>query len=152
MVLSSLEMELRKSNKVEDIYALPSNLTIEHIMPQTWAEHWAADGVVDADQREAHVHLLGNLTLTSGPLNSSLSNASWEVKRGALATHSLLLLNRDVTRCDTWDEALIDQRVAGGEVAPPSQPETPAEPDAPPAAAEAEVPAAAEAAVESEGE
>ncbi len=49
-------------------------------------------------------------------------------------------------------KALIDQRVAGGEAAPPSQPESPAEPDAPPAAAEAEVPAAAEAAVESEGE
>ena len=79
-------------------------------MPQTWTEHWADDGAVDPEQREAHVHLLGNLTLTSGPLNSSLSNGSWDVKRHALDTHSLLLLNREITRHGAWDEALIDQR------------------------------------------
>jgi Protein of unknown function DUF262/Domain of unknown function (DUF4268)/Protein of unknown function (DUF1524) len=110
MVLSALELSLRQSTKVEDIYALPSNLTIEHIMPQSWTDRWAGDGGVDADQRDAHVHLLGNLTLTSGPLNALLSNASWDVKRPALEAHSLLLLNREITGHETWDESLIDQR------------------------------------------
>jgi hypothetical protein len=110
MLLSALELALRQSNKVEDIYALPLNLTIEHVMPQTWAEHWAGDGSVDADQREAHVHLLGNLTLTSGPLNSSLSNAAWGIKRPALVDHSLLLLNREVASEEVWNESVIDAR------------------------------------------
>lgn len=54
MVLSALELALRKSNKVEDIYALPSNLTIEHIMPQASTENWTGDGAVDPEKREAH--------------------------------------------------------------------------------------------------
>jgi hypothetical protein len=109
MLLATLELALRKSNKVEDIYALPPNLTIEHVMPQTWSEHWNADQP-DPDWREAHVHLLGNLTLTSGPMNSSLSNAAWATKRVALDEQTLLLLNRQVAANETWDETTIDER------------------------------------------
>jgi hypothetical protein len=78
-------------------------------MPQQWREHWPLDGD-DEESRDAKVHLLGNLTLTSGPLNSSLSNATWATKRPALAQHSLLLLNQQVTTYEAWTSATIDAR------------------------------------------
>jgi hypothetical protein len=115
MVLSAVEMELRRSNKVEDIYTLPTNLTIEHIMPQRWQAHWDLPGAVTREERDARLDLLGNLTLTSGPLNSSLSNAAWDTKKPALAQHSLLVLNQQLAGRDAWDEAAIDAR--GSELA-----------------------------------
>lgn len=80
MVLAAVELHLRTSNRVEDIYTLPANLTIEHAMPQSqknWSLAAGSDGPEAVDARNSHVHRLGNLTLTSGPLNSSLSNAAW---------------------------------------------------------------------------
>lgn len=112
MVLADVELHLRESNKVEDIYTLPSNLTIEHVLPQTWEENWPLPdlGPDASEVRQAHIHRLGNLTLTSGPLNSSLSNAAWSAKREALLNNSLLRLNQQVCAHDEWDEAIIDAR------------------------------------------
>ena len=115
MVLSQIEMLLRRSNKVEDIYTLPKNLTVEHLMPQNWREYWPLPADSDPEQREARINQLGNLTLTSGPLNSSLSNGTWEAKRPALVQHSLLALNQQVAVHENWDEDGIKQR--GGELA-----------------------------------
>lgn len=109
MVLSAVELELRRSNKVEDIDALPGNLTIEHVMPQRWRDHWPLDDAGE-ETRDQAVQLLGNLTLTSGPLNSALSNGPWASKRAALAHHSLLLLNQQITAHDRWDESTIASR------------------------------------------
>ena len=115
MVLSQVEMLLRRSNKVEDIYTLPKNLTVEHLMPQKWREHWSLPVDSDPEQREARINQLGNLTLTSGSLNSSLSNGTWETKRPALVQHSLLALNQQVAAQENWDEDSIKRR--GGELA-----------------------------------
>lgn len=115
MVLSQIEMLLRRNNKVEDIYTLPQNLTVEHLMPQTWREHWPLPAGSDPEQREARINQLGNLTLTSGSLNSSLSNGPWETKRPALLQHSLLALNQQVAAHEKWDEDGIEHR--GGELA-----------------------------------
>lgn len=113
MVLAAVELHLRLSSKVEDIYTLPRNLTIEHAMPQSWQKNWSlaagSDGPEAVDARTSHVHRLGNLTLTSGPLNSSLSNAAWPAKRAALA-NSLLRLNHTLAAHETWDEERIDER------------------------------------------
>jgi len=110
MVLSALEIELRLGNKIEDIYALPTNLTVEHVMPQKWAERWPPPGGISAETREEHINRLGNLTLTSGSLNSSLSNGPWSKKRSAIVQHSLLRLNQLIAAEETWDESTIDSR------------------------------------------
>ena len=115
MVLSQIEMLLRRNNKVEDIYTLPTNLTVEHLMPQTWREHWPLPADSDPEDREARINQLGNLTLTSGSLNSSLSNGTWKTKRPALVQHSLLALNQQVAAYKNWDEDGIKHR--GGELA-----------------------------------
>lgn len=111
MVLAAVELERRQSTRVEDIYTLPTNLTIEHVMPRSWGDHWPLDGEgQDKDERQARIDRLGNLTLTSGALNSSMSNAAWGVKRPELAK-SLLQLNHDITANLTWDEATICREV-----------------------------------------
>lgn len=76
-----------------------SKLSIEHLMPQSWREHWplpadSATAATEDDQRSNVLHTIGNLTLITGKLNSSLSNGSWTRKREHLLAHSALTLNR----------------------------------------------------------
>ena len=97
--------------------SLPPKLSIEHLLPQSWRDHWPLAGDSDPVQAEAErtarIDRLGNLTLVSGALNSSLSNSEWTKKRQALTANSLLLLNRQVAERDLWDEAAIDERGLG---------------------------------------
>ncbi|MFL1431740.1 MULTISPECIES: DUF262 domain-containing protein [unclassified Nocardiopsis] len=105
----------------------PRQLTVEHVMPQQWTEHWAEDvlGDPEAEQaREEHVHVLGNLTLVNDKLNPALSNRPWtdettaargingKGKRSLLLEHSTLKLNAllAVGHEKEWTEADIDRR------------------------------------------
>jgi hypothetical protein len=115
MLLEACELDIRNSTKTE-VVGLPKGLSIEHALPQSWQDHW---GVADDEavaQREAHVNRLGNLTLITQPLNSSLSNAPWmsedglPSKRKELATRSVLLINQQLVEHDQWNEELIDER------------------------------------------
>jgi hypothetical protein len=114
MTLGAIELRMR-SSKTEAV-PLPSGLTIEHILPQDWQEHWPVpEGDLSAElDREAHVNRLGNLTLVTSSLNPSLSNSAWPKKRAALAEHSILLLNRAICSdpSSDWSEASIDSRSA----------------------------------------
>ena len=63
--------------------------------------------------------VLGNHTLVTQSLNSSMSNAAWIAttsgeysKRAELAKRSVLLLSRRLCQNDRWDEARIDERGA----------------------------------------
>lgn len=80
-----------------------SDLTIEHVLPQTlsqeWREHLASLG---QDPDEVHrdlVHTLGNLTLTA--FNGTLSNNPFERKR-QIYSDSNLQLNRALAENDAW--------------------------------------------------
>ena len=94
---------------------VPRNLTIEHLMPQSWREHWpppegAADVEAAAVERSRLVHSIGNLTLVNERLNPLLSNGPWTQKRESLRDHSVLFLNKillDHSPADRWDEATI---------------------------------------------
>ncbi|MDV3135634.1 DUF262 domain-containing HNH endonuclease family protein [Mycobacterium sp. 29Ha] len=123
MVLRRVEERLRATdNKAEQGIATTSNLTLEHVIPQTWEPHWPLDDTQDdpLGWRSSHMHKLGNLTLTTGPLNSSLSNAPWHApiqpkdKRRSLVEHSLLKLNSFLfTRYpETFTEQDVDERGA----------------------------------------
>lgn len=94
-------------------------LGLEHILPQKWQENWALPAVENAHfERERRLHGIGNLTLVSGKLNPTLSNAAWAEsaakrgKRSALDDHSKLQLNAKLVKAnpDNWDEAAIDKR------------------------------------------
>ena len=69
------------------------NYTLEHILPQTWEANWKTVDVYDEDCktiisdvnkakkfRYERLYSIGNMTLLSGPLNSSVSNYDFERK------------------------------------------------------------------------
>lgn len=87
---------------------------IEHILPQSWRAGWPVEGVEAELRRIDHVHRLGNLTLLTSKLNSSVSNGPWETKRAKLAAHDVFLLNRPLTALEvvSWNEDAIDARTS----------------------------------------
>lgn len=117
-----IEAEFRNERN-EDI-EIKSALTIEHIMPQKWQETWPLPGYEDIDSiddfdmnyrpkmlgRNRVVNTLGNLTLLTQKLNSSVSNGPYTTKMPAIRAHSSLALNRDLNSWDHWDEETIRQR------------------------------------------
>jgi hypothetical protein len=116
MALAAIEQTLYTS-KV-DIPVVPKTLSLEHVMPQSWEEHWPLpadeDPAVAKERRAQRLHRLGNLTLTATPLNAALSNDAWPQKRKALNKVTRLLLNVELidNYPDAFDEASIDQRSA----------------------------------------
>ncbi len=116
MVLEGLEDDLRSSLSEEPVQR--GKLTIEHVLPQGWREHWPApdgpDPEAEAGRRDRALHAIGNLTLVNNKLNPTLSNHPWEKKKPVLAEHSVLRLNQRILADDpeTWDEAAMDERAA----------------------------------------
>jgi hypothetical protein len=122
MLLQAIEEEYQRqaSPKTEPILKFDfSQLTIEHVLPQNWAEHWPLDTGESVEQRDQILHGIGNLTLVSGQLNPALSNAPWlpsshsngKCKRTALEEHSKLELNRLLLKThDQWDKTAIPLR------------------------------------------
>lgn len=90
-------------------------LPIEHLMPRSWSEHWPVVDLTAEIDRDSHIHRLGNLTLITKSLNSSISNGPWlgEIgKRAKLDQHDVFLMNRRVREVSSsgWTEQLIDDR------------------------------------------
>lgn len=116
LVLEAIEAELRSS--MSEQIDVPKGLTIEHVMPQDWQKNWPlpeenTDVEDPASKRNSLIDTLGNLTLVTGRLNSSLSNAPWAQKRGTLQSHSNMSLNSELLSAlqgTTWnEEAILDR-------------------------------------------
>ncbi len=111
LVLEGIEDRMR-SPKAEQ-KDVPKNLTIEHLMPQSWEHQWplpdGSDETTAHKKRNELVHSIGNLTLVTQRLNSSASNAPWELKREELR-HSVLSLNNELISEPRWDEDSIRSR------------------------------------------
>ena len=114
LVLEGTEHRLRSSGKSEQT-DVPRDLTIEHLMPTGWRkEEWPlpknVDTVAATYQRNMLIHSIGNLTLATQKLNSSMSNDPWASKRDELQEHSVLLLNNELLTQPSWDEEAIRSR------------------------------------------
>jgi hypothetical protein len=115
MALEALEDAMRPEGMAEESHG-PRGLTIEHVLPQSWQEHWPLpDGVNPMEataSRDTLKHSIGNLTLVTHKLNPVLSNATWNVKRAALGEHTVLFLNKGLVNGypDGWDEDTIRER------------------------------------------
>lgn len=115
-------------NKMEAL-SIDGTLTVEHILPQQWIEHWPfADGskglswselsaaeqgdprVEATRKRDAAIQILGNLTIVTQGLNSSVSNGAWKDKKPELMCHSLLPINQQFHDVEVWDEGAIARR------------------------------------------
>ena len=116
------------SAKCEAI-VIDSPLTIEHLMPQNWIEHWPlpdgskgltyeqmedrdpADPVVIATKRrDSLIHSIGNLTILSEALNPAISNLGWASKKPEIMKYSLLPINQLLHDQTEWTEGTIEQR------------------------------------------
>jgi hypothetical protein len=123
-------LELRMRGKKSEDEEIPTNLQIEHVMPQSWYAHWPINGnlvssyhaafpsALDEKQldlanairaRNSVINTLGNLTLLNRYLNPAASNGSFELKRSEYA-HSVLRLNRYFDGRSEWNEAAIRER------------------------------------------
>lgn len=102
-ILESIEESYHHKEKIDS-----SNLTIEHIMPQTLSVWW--QNYLGEDWGNIHDDLLntiGNLTLTA--YNSELSNDNFDTKRDIYkASH--LELNKRLSEIATWNREQILQR------------------------------------------
>ncbi len=115
-------------NKMEDV-TVESSLTVEHILPQQWIEYWPLpDGskgmnyieLSTADpadpralatrRRNSVLQTIGNLTILTQALNSSVSNSAWKDKKPELLRHSLLPINQQLHDRTTWSETEITDR------------------------------------------
>jgi hypothetical protein len=129
LILRAIEDELH-NEKTERI-SIQSPLTIEHIMPEKWMEKWPmSDGTAAKDwikwyldkneenqkklqlfsERQTIVQTLGNLTLLTRSLNSSISNDRYDIKRPEIIKQSALRLNTYFQDISPWDETAIKNR------------------------------------------
>ena len=112
MVLVAIEKYLRGrfAEPLGDVV----NLTIEHIMPQSWETHWPLRNHDNGgkEARDISIGAIGNLTLLTKKLNSRQSNGPWSEKREELDKHSTLLLNKQLLQNapHSWDETTIRER------------------------------------------
>lgn len=130
-ILENIEHE--KRTKFDESVLATSPLTVEHVMPQKWAENWPlpdgrqaptessivamiihkVDKVMQEQiaTREQLLDSIGNLTLVTGSLNPSMGHAEFKEKKGALSK-SLLILNREIGEQPVWNEEVIRRRGA----------------------------------------
>jgi len=119
MILEAVEERLRE-NSLSEHSDVPKGLTVEHVMPRSWESNWSippdlaeSDRAEKTETRNWLIHTVGNLTLTTQRLNSSLSNAAWDEKRDTLRKHSVLLMNDRLLQESegvAWDEDFIQAR------------------------------------------
>ncbi|GAA1905711.1 DUF262 domain-containing protein [Streptomyces sodiiphilus] len=110
-VLRCLEEGIGRTEKLD---FAASDLTIEHVLPQTLTKEWRQVLESDLDEdtsiEELHervVHTIGNLTLSA--YNGKLSNKSFEDKKQILA-ESGLSMNLRIAREPRWGVSEIHQR------------------------------------------
>ena len=118
-------IEQQKRSALNEDIEIKSDLTVEHIMPQGWMDHWPIPGfdhledddmdpehVARQTERHGSINKLGNLTLLTHNLNATVSNGQFSVKMPAVRAHSSLALNRELNVYDHWDEETIAERAA----------------------------------------
>jgi hypothetical protein len=126
-------IEHRKRTAFDESVLAKSAPTVEHVMPQRWAENWPlpdgrtapcessivaitthkVDGTMQEEIaiREQLLDSFGNLTLVTSSLNPSLGNENFADKKTQLAK-SLLVLNREIAAHEVWNEEMIRKRGA----------------------------------------
>lgn len=116
MILSALDARLLTS--MTEVFALPSELTVEHLLPQKGSlfdyplPEVGEAGEASSVKRSRLIHTVGNLTLLTQALNSAISNGPFREKRGLIALNSALRLNarfQDQAK-DSWAEDDIRER------------------------------------------
>jgi hypothetical protein len=130
-----IAIEQRKRGKFQETHDLPDELSVEHIMPSAWREHWSMmNGLAPSDgdfsqaeyssieddsaagqivRRNRLKHTIGNLTLVTPSFNSRVSNRAFDIKRKEFEEQSVLMMTRDFVKKTIWNEPEIEERSKG---------------------------------------
>ena len=134
LILFWLELYRRSLDDRYAIKELKYNYSLEHVMPGKWQEFWLdvpvydANGVFVQDEEKAKeirnslINSLGNMTLLTSKLNTSISNSNFQVKLNGngrkkgikqyadLSITKEIFLLDDGSERDSWDEVEIRNR------------------------------------------
>lgn len=81
-ILYFIESKVRDRTKHSTSLLGLSRYTLEHIMPKKWENNWDAQlDEADKIKRNRKLLTLGNLTIITASLNSSIRDGNWDVKR-----------------------------------------------------------------------
>ena len=93
------------------------NYSLEHLLPKSWQDNWPLIEGFDKDERDDIKLTLGNLPLLPSKLNTSISNASWKIKKegkgknqGLSFYASDIVTMSDVLKLADWNEDTILKR------------------------------------------
>lgn len=116
VVLYMLESKMLSDKSLTMVRSFDS-YALEHLMPQNWKKNWALPESISEEERIESVFSLGNLSLITSTLNSSISNAQWDIKlngrtnKPGLAHYAQGLETlAGVLTSDIWDESHIVER------------------------------------------
>lgn len=87
-----------------------SELSIEHLMPQTPSEEWIDELNVTEDEYQRNINRLGNLTLATKVDNSRMQNRVWKYKNQILSDTSHLTINQKILEKEKWGLEEIEER------------------------------------------
>lgn len=133
VVLFLIELN-RRSDDLCDVRSLEYRYTLEHIMPKKWLAHWrdvpikSSDLTLDAEleegkrYRDHKIQAIGNKTLLTSRLNSTIKNSEYSKKitgggdkRPGYESHTSLMITKELVEKFKsgdviWDESHIDRR------------------------------------------
>jgi uncharacterized protein with ParB-like and HNH nuclease domain len=112
VILFAIALHQQDSDLHDSPKLSPSSYSVEHIMPKAWEAHWSSGEMTRAakDDRSGRILTLGNLTLVTKRLNSSLRNGPWSEKRETLRKFSSLRMTTEYLKSEEWSEETIQAR------------------------------------------
>lgn len=117
LVLYMLEASVRERSFHNTALNGYAHYTLEHLMPKKWRNHWGALPKEEAEERDQALRKMGNLSLLSSRLNTSIRDADWSTKKAGKGNRhglshyaaALETLGTDL-QLPAWDEAAIGAR------------------------------------------
>jgi|TARA_Y100000310_G_scaffold336994_1_gene422941 uncharacterized protein with ParB-like and HNH nuclease domain len=120
VVLYLIEKSTRDSKNYSTNLRPLNEYSLEHIMPKKWRNNWKVPDLFSEKDREKRDQLLlklGNLTIITASLNSSIRDASWQIKKNGngdkkgLKEYSAgISIFEKCLSYSEWNEEKIDER------------------------------------------
>ena len=118
-VLYLIEKTIRSDLNSTEIRFI-QEYSLEHVMPKKWRNNWNEKNLLNETQKEERdtiLRTLGNLTIITKRLNSSISDANWGIKKVGRGKHKGLneyangieIFSEYLSKTD-WNEACIKER------------------------------------------
>lgn len=117
-LLYFVESKLRDRSKQSTQLLGMTKYSLEHLMPKKWRNHWTIPPKQeDQEKRDYILKTIGNLTIITQPLNSSIRDSEWNVKlngrngkEGLIKYAAGIEICGEVLKCPEWNEVEIDLR------------------------------------------